>query len=343
MWVTGWLRNCSRSELSTRRLRRRRDTVAQGGIRDCLLEDRCLLSGITMPCNTVSSDIGVSGVLYDGVTGQYVKQITITNNSNTQTIYPFLEDANSRTATSGDPSPSTNYTGPGMFDPFDALNQEYRGYIGYTQQVNGQAVTYAGLLPGNSITIDVPLVFWDAGRIIITTDGADFFGKGANGNPFLYRDQSTQVTYYGNLKDSTLTFTPVYKSFAFNSANNDYESSAANWTPPTDLKNGTYVNGPGIPGNTTITVGSDPDSITLNLPQGTSITSSAVVQQFTFTSTSAISPSLRYTQTGFTVTNLASSATADNGAVMWYHGLTAENPNNDAPFQLIETHSSSLK
>ncbi len=160
-----------------------------GWIRDFSLEDRCLLSGIVMPSDTVSSDIGVSGVLYDGVTGQYVKQITITNNSTAQTIYPFLEDANSRTAISGDPSSRPNYTGTGMFDPFDAVNQEYRGYIGYTQQVNGQTVNYVGLLPGNSITIDVPLVFWDAGRIIITTDGADLFGTGANGNPFLYRDQ----------------------------------------------------------------------------------------------------------------------------------------------------------
>ncbi len=32
-------------------------------------------------------------------------------------------------------------------------------YIGYTEQVNGQTVTYAGLLPGHTITIDVPLVF----------------------------------------------------------------------------------------------------------------------------------------------------------------------------------------
>ncbi len=336
MLVTGWLSSLKDRSRSQRRARRR-DLVLQSWIRDAFLEDRCLLSGIVMPCNTVATDIGVSGVLYDGVTGQFVKQITITNNS-TQTIYPFLEDANSRTAITGDPSPSTNYTGTGMFDPFDPLNQEYRGYIGYTQQVNGQTVTYAGLQPGTSITIDVPLVFWDAGRIIITTDGADLFGTGANGNPFLYRDKSTQVTYYGTVTGSTLTFTPVYNSFTYNSANNDYEPSTASWKPPTDLKTGMYVNGPGIPGNTTITVGSDPDSITLNVPQGTSITTSSEVQQFTFTTTSnsPVSPSLRYTQTDYTVTNLASSASADNGVVMWYHALTAENPNNDAPFQLIE-------
>ena len=144
--------------------------------------------------------------------------------------------------------------------------------------------------PGSAITINVPLVFWDAGRIIITTDGADLLGTGGNGNPFLYRDQSTQVTYYGSVSGNTLTFTPVYNSFAFNSANNDYEPSTASWQPPTDLTSGMNVNGPGIPANTTITVGSDPHSVTLNPPLGTSITTPAGVQQFTFTSTTPIAP-----------------------------------------------------
>ena len=94
------------------------------------------------------------------------------------------------------------------------------------------------------------------------------------------------------------------------------------------------VNGPGIPGGTTITVGSNPDSITLNPPQNTSITTPTGVQQFTFTSTTPISPSLRYTQPDFTITDGTSSAS--NGVVMWYDSLTAENPNNDAPSQLIE-------
>ena len=116
-------------------------------------------------------------------------------------------------------------------------------------------------------------------------------------------DQTTQVTYYGSVSGNTLTFTPVYNSFAFNSANNDYEPSTANWQPPTDLTTGMMVNGPGIPANTTITVGSDPHSVTLNPPPGTSITTPAGVQQFTFTSATPISPSLRYTQPGYTITD----------------------------------------
>lgn len=333
MWVTRWLRSCSRSETRTGRHRRRRHAVLQGSIRDSLLEERCLLSGIPMPTDTPGTD-GTSLVLYDGVTGQYVKQITITNNSTTQTIYPFLEDANSRTAIPGDPSPAPTITGTGMFDSFDLINQEYRGYIGYSEQVNGHTVNYVGLLPGNSITINVPLVFWDAGRIIITTDGADLFGTGSNGDPFLYRGQNTQATYYGSESGNTLTFTPAYTSFAYNSTNNDYEPSTAKWNPPTNLTTGMFVNGPGIPANTTITVGSDSNSVTLNPPAGTPITTPAGVNNFTLTSTTTISPTLHYAQPGYTITDGPSSAT--NGVVMWYHALTAENPNNDAPFQLIE-------
>ena len=38
-------------------------------------------------------------------------------------------------------------------------NEEYRGYIGYTD--GGKK--YLGLQANSSITIDVPLVFWDSG------------------------------------------------------------------------------------------------------------------------------------------------------------------------------------
>ncbi|WP_165226959.1 hypothetical protein [Aquisphaera insulae] len=320
--------------------RPRRNIVPQGWVGDVLLEGRVLLAGLLMPTDTVSKDDGVSAVLHDGglvtptpSTQQYVKQITITNNSS-ETIYPFLEDANSRTATPGSPTPATDYTGTGMFDPFDPLNHEYRGYIGYTELVNGKTVTYAGLQPGSAITINVPIAFWDAGRIIITTDAADLFGGGGNGNPFLYYDQDTQVTYYGSVADNTLSFAPVYNSFVLDSGANAYVPSAAQWQPPTNLATGMSVTGPGIPGGTTITVGSDTHSITLVPPQGTTITTPTGVQQFTFTSTAPISSTLRYSQPGYTITTAGSSNT--NGAVMWYHSLTAKNPSNDAPFQLIE-------
>jgi hypothetical protein len=92
------------------------------------------------------------------------KQITFTNNL-TQTVYPFMRDA----AATADPR-AKGQTPPfyqGFYDPFDQLNEEYRGYIGY--QSNG--VNYLGLPPGMSITINVPLAFWDGARCEIAADG----------------------------------------------------------------------------------------------------------------------------------------------------------------------------
>ena len=76
------------------------------------------------------------------------KTFTITNNEN-HTIYPILYDPNTGKSTAG-----------GYYDPLDAHNQEYRGYIGYT--ANGH--DYLGLQAHHSVTIDVPFVFWDSGR-----------------------------------------------------------------------------------------------------------------------------------------------------------------------------------
>jgi hypothetical protein len=63
-WLS-WLMNRSGSQTSARG--RSRDPVLQNGIRDWLLEDRCLLSGIVMPSNTVSMhDFADGKVLYNG-------------------------------------------------------------------------------------------------------------------------------------------------------------------------------------------------------------------------------------------------------------------------------------
>jgi hypothetical protein len=118
-----------------------------------------------------------------------LKQITFTNNLN-QTVYPFLRD----TASTVDPI--ANKMGPsvyqGEYDPIDQLDEEYRGYIGYT--LNGQ--NYLGLLPGMTITINVPLVFWDGARGEIATDG----------------------TYLlNNLKVGDTTTPDPFQYFAFNS------------------------------------------------------------------------------------------------------------------------------
>jgi hypothetical protein len=95
-----------------------------------------------------------------------VKQITLYNNTK-QTIYPFLYDPNTGQSKDG-----------GYYDPFDGHDQEYRGYIGY--KVGN--TDYLGLQPGHSITIDVPLVFWDSGRAAIATDPAGFLPADTNTN-----------------------------------------------------------------------------------------------------------------------------------------------------------------
>ncbi|MDR3639465.1 MAG: hypothetical protein P4L84_37035 [Isosphaeraceae bacterium] len=165
---------------------RRRTSAARFATQDWLLEDRCLLSDLEMPLapdstygryDTVSS---LSDVLFVGnatVGSVPVKQITLYNNT-AQTIYPFLYDPNTGKSTAG-----------GYYDPFDGINQEYRGYIGYTSGGND----YLGLQVGHSITINVPFVFWDSGRAAIATDGANLLPTDTNTsknspitNPFFF-------------------------------------------------------------------------------------------------------------------------------------------------------------
>jgi len=233
-----------------------------------------------------------------GVSGTYEKTITIPNNSPTQTVYAFLEGQDSRQAVSP-------YEGTGAFDPFDPSNQEYRAYLGYTDGTND----YAGLPPLSAITITVPLAFWDSGRIIFSTDGADQFttygGNNAGspaGAPFYYLDTNTQATFYGSIDSNSLdrlNFTPIYNSF---DPLNGYMPTTSNWQSPVAsgvLQNGqTYVvTGPGLPaGGYQVTIDSShPNYITL---PGTATPQTAPVQQYVFTClpTQSISPTARFIQ-----------------------------------------------
>ena len=181
---------------------------------------------IAMPGNTPGLTSPSDVLWYDAsaTDPKYMKTITITNNSPDQTIYPFLEDANSRSPLPGDPAPSPTYAGTGMFDPFDPIIQEYRGYIGY-RSADGK--DYLGLLPGQSITVNVPIAFWDAGRLIISTDsvvspgGSDLLGPDPNAspadqqaqpNPFYFHYVDNQEILIGSTTagSTTLNFTPIY-------------------------------------------------------------------------------------------------------------------------------------
>src|SRR5262249_57862038 len=98
-----------------------------------------------MPTNTKSSLTDVLYTLDHSVASQLpLKTVTLHNNTE-QTVYPILRAANSAASDADKTKPK--------YDPADPLNQEYRGYIGYTDQATGK--TYVGLLAGHSITVQV--------------------------------------------------------------------------------------------------------------------------------------------------------------------------------------------
>src|SRR5262249_9466499 len=124
------------------------------------------------------------------------KTITFTNTTN-RTIYPILESANNNAVTNN----NNGHQGLGLYDPYDPVNLEYRAYIGYKVGSN----YFLGLKAGDTVTIQVPLVFWDAGRILCAWDGMTLTPKVDNvappagnpnsPNPFHYHDfQNFEIT-----------------------------------------------------------------------------------------------------------------------------------------------------
>ena len=327
---------------SPRRTRRHRpERVLDGAGRGWLLEDRCLLSGgppYTFPtpyADSMSDVLSNEVQVLSNQTGiNYQKTITLTNNSPTQTLYAFLEGE----ATSQAIAP---YQGTSEYDPFDASNQEYRGYVGYTDGTND----YAGLPPLSTITITVPIAFWDSGRIIFSTDGADQFSTygGSNGGsvpgaPFNYESVNTSATFFCNL-DSTnsdqLDFTSIYNGF-----DSSGMPTTASWKSP--VTSGLFTNGETfkVTGGNLPSAGvqvtidsSHPNDVTL--PQGVTTSQTPEAYTFQLTSGESISPTVRYVQPGFTLTTQGSPSTT-NGLVMWYHALQSQAPSNEAPFQLTE-------
>lgn len=69
-----------------------------------------------------------------------------------------------------------------LYDPLDAFNKGYRGYIGEANTATGQVDL--GLLPGHQVTIQVPLVFWDGGRLFFASNGSQPLQSATDpGNP----------------------------------------------------------------------------------------------------------------------------------------------------------------
>ncbi len=77
-------------------------------------------------------------------------------------------------------TPSSKQTS--LYDPLDAYNQSYRGYIGEYNPATGQ-VDF-GLLPGTEVTVQVPLAFWDGGRLFLASNGSQPYQSPTDpGNP----------------------------------------------------------------------------------------------------------------------------------------------------------------
>lgn len=224
-WLS-WLKNRSHSQKYAPR--RRQTSMLLGGVRDWLLEDRCLLSAALtpspnlnvidqtkiyvaganngLPYTLTNAAAGAGKVIYlggssntDGFNFGTVPQklVTFTNDSsNKQTIYPFLYSPNAEA----------------KYDPADQANDEYRLYIGYQQ--GGKNIL--GLPYGQSVTINVPLVFWNGGRADIATDGPNLIPKSNQSgvpNPFQFTYKaSTYITAQGVTSSSDNGILLYYKA-----------------------------------------------------------------------------------------------------------------------------------
>jgi hypothetical protein len=178
--------------------RRRASRQWQGPTQFSLLEERCMLSavitsGIALPTPT-GGFVQPSAVMYQTTTASTSKMITITNNTN-KTLFPFIEDSNTGV------NPQLNQ----LYDPNDypyvpasngqTVGQEYRLYVGYQKVVDGKTQNFLGLPAQSSITVTIPMVFWNAGTIQVVGDTPDVRarflsplepGGNALGRPFLY-------------------------------------------------------------------------------------------------------------------------------------------------------------
>lgn len=325
--------------------RRDRAKAVLGGANDWRLEDRRMLAGLLMPSNTAGSPEEVMHYygpnLATQIPASFTKYITITNHWD-QTIYPFLEGKNDKIANTA-ATTHPQYSATGNYNPYDPVNHEYRGYIGYTETVGGVTTTYAGLKPYSQITVPVPIAFWDSGRINISTDGVNQFKTGVDGNnsgnspgaPFFYHDFNTQALYRGYIDPAHLDrlyFQPVFNSFE---AAAPHAPTSANWVMPPELRTGLKVTGAGLPSDNPFTITIVPGQNYVQLSGNAS--GGQPVSQYTFISPpeTPISPTERYTSTGFELI-VSNGSTTTDGAVMWYHALKAENPATDAAFQLTE-------
>ncbi len=241
----------SRSNSANRARRRRVDRKWQVADEISVLEERCLMSRtilahhkVNAPSQStiyVASENGKStigpytlsnvaadpgAVIFLGGTNPNTpgvdwgtvpqKSVTFTNNSNNhETIYPFLY------------SPNNNK----IYDPIDITNDEYRLYIGY-ENTDGNYVL--GLPYGKSITVEVPLVFWNGGRADIATDGPHLLPKPNQVNdlnPYQFRyTASTFITKQGVSSSNDNGILMYYKANTAGAPNDPNPAAAGQLT-----------------------------------------------------------------------------------------------------------------
>jgi hypothetical protein len=149
-----------------------------------------------------------------------------------------------------------------------------------------------------------------------------------------------------------LQFTPVYNGF---DSTPEHMPNTANWkspiasgnlpvlSPGTNNKQTYLVTGLGLPGGAELVTLDASQPTYIVLPQGGT---AAGTDQYTFqavTPDPAHTPQPIFTTARFVETNVPLTVTTNgvstpttNGAVMWYHDLNSNAPNNIAPFQLTE-------
>jgi hypothetical protein len=147
-----------------------------------------------------------------------LKTLRISNNT-AQTVYPIMRDPNLNTIKGS--------TTVGLYDPYDPVDKEYRGYIGYGE--GGKY--YFGLKPGESILVSLPLVFWNGGRIHIGTDG-EFLTPSKDPNPLRWRANSQRSITSAETSGDTIPNGVVmwYRAEKSEAPAEDTEDQLAEWT-----------------------------------------------------------------------------------------------------------------
>ena len=243
-----------------------------------------------------------------GITAQpTVRTITITNTSS-QTIYPILRDANvgQDPANKGGAGNPFNY-----YDPQDYQDQEYRAYIGYQDGSGGQ---FLGLPTNSTITIQVPLVFWDAENTYISVNGANIIPNQAAATANLSNGEVSSITV--TVPGSGYTTSPLLVPKAGNPGGTDFIATA-------------NVSGGMV---TSVTV-SNPGS---NYTTAPDVLIGAPPNPFTYDPTAARGLAVEKGENSSWVPSSNINGGADKGLVMFYHAATSSTPAPDAPAQLTE-------